>query len=267
MLTVISPAKRLDWSARDLAVTQPDFAEDAVKLARVAGRLSQKELGALMDISPDLAKLNARRFKEFETGADDVRPAALAFAGDTYAGLEAASLDADTLAYAQDHLRILSGLYGLLRPLDAIRPYRLEMGSRLKTRKGDTLYSYWGARIAEALKAQATSVGTGTLVNCASIEYFGAVDEAALGLRVVTPQFLEDKPGGPKIVSFFAKKARGAMARFILERRLTDPAQILDFDTGGYVHVPDLGSADRPAFLRSEAAAQAAAEAASEAAA
>lgn len=259
MLSVISPAKRLDWTERDTQMTAPDFTDDAVTLARVAKRLSQKDLSKLMDISPDLAKLNADRFKAFEDAPEGERPAALAFAGDTYMGLEAASLDPDTMTYAQDHLRILSGLYGLLRPLDAIRPYRLEMGSRLKTRKGSNLYAYWGPRIAEALNDQAALVGTDTLVNCASVEYFSAVDEKALDLQIVTPQFYEDKPGGPKIVSFFAKKARGAMARFIVERRLTSPDQILEFDTGGYQHAPELSTPGKPAFFRSEAKAKAAA--------
>jgi cytoplasmic iron level regulating protein YaaA (DUF328/UPF0246 family) len=132
------------------------------------------------------------------------------------------------------------------------------MGSRLKTRKGPSLYAYWGARLAETLTEQAKAVNAATLVNCASVEYFSAVDEKALGLTLITPQFFEDKPGGPKIVSFFAKKARGAMARFVMERRLTSPDQLLDFDTGGYQHVPELSAPGKPAFLRSEAAAKAA---------
>lgn len=258
MLTVISPAKRLDWTARDLPMTQPAFRDDAVALARVAKRLSQKDLRKLMDISPDLAKLNADRFKAFEDAPEGERPAALAFAGDTYMGLEAASLEPDALAYAQDHLRILSGLYGLLRPLDAIRPYRLEMGSRLKTRKGPSLYAYWGPRLARTLTDHARALGTDTLVNCASVEYFSAVDEKALGLNTITPQFFEDKSGGPKIVSFFAKRARGAMARFIMEHRLTAPDQLLDFDSGGYRHEPRLSQPGKPAFLRAEVAVQAA---------
>ena len=254
MLTVISPAKRLDWTARDIAMTEPRFADDALRLAGVARGLSAAELGELMDISPSLAELNAARFRDFEAG--DLRPAALAFAGDTYQGLEAGSLDDQDLRFAQERLRILSGLYGVLRPLDGIRQYRLEMGSRLQNEAGPNLYAYWGDRIAEALKADARDLGTDTLINCASVEYFTAADRAALGLRVITPQFLEDKPGGPKIVSFFAKKARGAMARFIIERRLTDPEGILDFDLGGYAHAPELSEPDKPAFLRSEAAAQ-----------
>ena len=178
------------------------------------------------------------------------KPAALAFAGDTYQGLEAASLDADEMAWAQDHLAILSGLYGVLRPLDAIEPYRLEMGSRLATDRGRTLYDFWGDRIARALDAQAAEVGSDTLVNCASQEYFGAVDRTALGLRVITPVFMEERGGTPKVISFYAKKARGAMARFIIQNRLRDAESLTAFDTGGYRHVPDLSEPDSPVFLR-----------------
>ncbi|MBT8410266.1 MAG: peroxide stress protein YaaA [Octadecabacter sp.] len=258
MLTVISPAKRLDWSEREMEMTAPVFQEDANALARVAKRLSQQDLAKLMHISDDLAKLNADRFKGFAEDQDNLRPAALAFAGDTYAGLEAGSMDADDLRFAQDRLRILSGLYGLLKPLDGIQEYRLEMGSKLKTRKGGSLYDYWGDRLAQALNAEAEALGTDTLVNCASVEYVSAVAPKALKLNVITPQFLEDKPGGPKIVSYFAKKARGAMARFIIERRLTDPDSILEFDTGGYAHAPELSQPGKPAFFRSAEAAKAA---------
>jgi cytoplasmic iron level regulating protein YaaA (DUF328/UPF0246 family) len=259
MLTVISPAKRLDWADRDVEMTEPRFQGDAEVLANVARQLTEAELAKLMDISPALAKLNAERFRTFEDTRDQTRPAALAFAGDTYQGLEAGSLDAEDLRFAQDRLRILSGLYGVLRPLDAIQAYRLEMGSRLKTQAGQTLYDYWGDRLAHALNEEAAALGTNVLINCASVEYFTAVDPAALDLEVITPQFLEDKPGGPKIVSFYAKKARGAMARFIIERRLTDPAGILDFDTGGYAYDPDLSAPGKPAFLRRAEAAVSAA--------
>ena len=262
MLAVLSPAKKLDFTAppADVGESLPRFQKDANTLARAARKLSQADLQGLMSISEDLAKLNKARFKGFQETSDatNSKQAMLVFAGDTYQGLQAAGFDEGDRDWAQDHLRILSGLYGILRPLDAIRPYRLEMGSRLKTRAGANLYAYWGPRIAEALNEQAASVGTETLVNCASVEYFSAVDEKALGLQIITPQFFEDKPNGPKIVSFFAKKARGAMARFILERRLTTPDQILDFDTGGYEHAPDLSAPGKPAFLRSEAAAEAA---------
>src|SRR6056297_3452641 len=249
MLVVVSPAKKMNMDPVEGATaTQPAFQAQADELATVAQGLSVDDLQKLMKISENLVKLNRDRFNDF--GEMEEKPAALAFAGDTYQGLEAASLDADEMAWAQDHFRILSGLYGVLRPLDAIQPYRLEMGSRLKTDKGKTLYDYWGDKIAKALKAQADEVKTDTLINCASQEYFGAVDLGALGLRVVTPVFMEDKPGGPKIVSFYAKKARGAMARFIIQHRLTDPEALCDFDTGGYRYVAAMSSPDKPVFVR-----------------
>uniref|UniRef100_UPI003B520F54 peroxide stress protein YaaA n=1 Tax=Roseovarius indicus TaxID=540747 RepID=UPI003B520F54 len=253
MLVVLSPAKKLDMSEVDSTATDPQFADDAKALAKTARGLTQKDLQKLMGISENLAKLNADRFKAF--GTMETKPAALAFAGDTYTGLEAASLDPEEMDYAQDHLRILSGLYGLLRPRDAIEPYRLEMGSRLKTRRGKSLYDYWGDRIAKALNEQAETLGTDTLVNCASQEYFGAVKPDALNLRVITPVFMEEKPDGPKVVSFFAKQARGAMARFIVQNRLTDPDSLTEFDTGGYRHRPDLSEPDKPAFVRPQDAA------------
>ena len=252
MLVVLSPAKKLDMSEVDTTATDPQFADDAKALAKTARGLTQKDLQKLMGISETLAKLNADRFKSF--GTMESKPAALAFAGDTYTGLEAASLDLEEMDYAQDHLRILSGLYGLLRPRDAIEPYRLEMGSRLKTRRGKSLYDYWGDRIAKALNEQAETLGTDTLVNCASQEYFGAVKPDALKLRVITPVFMEEKPDGPKVVSFFAKQARGAMARFIVQRRLTDPDSLTEFDTGGYRHRPDLSEPDKPVFVRPQTA-------------
>ena len=253
MLVVISPAKRLDWAERQVDMTEPAFGEDAMRLAKTMRNLTLGDLKGLMDLSDDLAKLNRDRFKSYaeDPDADAVRPAALAFAGDTYQGLEAASLDDDEMAWAQDHLRILSGLYGVLRPLDAIQQYRLEMGSRLKTRRGKSLYDYWGDDLAKALNAQAEEIGSDILVNCASQEYFGAVPVKALKLKIVTPQFFEDKNGTPKIVSFYAKKARGAMARYIIQNRITSPESLLDFDTGDYVYSPELSTEDKPAFLRS----------------
>lgn len=251
MLVVLSPAKTLDLTpVGGLSATRPAFASDALELARAAGRLDAAGLRRLMKISDSLARLNARRFAEF--GQMEEKPAALAFAGDTYRGLEATSLDPDEMAWAQDHLRILSGLYGVLRPLDAIQPYRLEMGSRLETERGRTLYDFWSDRIARALAAQAAVIGADTLLNCASLEYFGAVDLAALGLRVITPVFMEDRAGGPGVVSFHAKRARGAMARFVIQRRLRDPEAISEFDTGGYRHCAAMSDPDRPVFLRGQ---------------
>ncbi len=254
MLVVISPAKKLDWAERDVAASTPDFLDDAGTLVEAARELSVGDLKSLMSLSENLATLNRDRFQSYveAPNTDLTRPAALAFAGDTYQGLEAGTLDADEMEFAQDHLRILSGLYGVLRPLDAIQPYRLEMGSRLKTERGKNLYEYWGSALSEALNTQAKSTGSDILVNCASQEYFGAVDLKALKLRVITPQFMEDKGDGkgPKIVSFYAKKARGAMARFVMQKRIDTADGILDFDVGGYQHMPELSKPDAPVFLR-----------------
>lgn len=252
MLTVISPAKRLDWAARDQQMTSPAFAGESRSLAATMRQKSIRDLRDLMGLSEDLARLNRDRFRDFQDTPDNeaLRPAALAFAGDTYQGLDAPSLDADELAFAQQHLRILSGLYGVLRPLDAIQPYRLEMGTRLKTRRGSNLYQYWRDAPAKALKQQAGVLGTDVLVNCASQEYFGAVDLDALGLRLITPVFLDVSKGQEKVISFNAKRARGAMARYIITHRLTTPKGLCDFDTGGYVFQPGRSTPDQLIFLR-----------------
>ena len=252
MLVVVSPAKALDMEPVGITPTQPAFQEDAVRLSKTARNLTLAELKKLMHLSDDLARLNRDRFKAFaaEPNADAVKPAALAFNGDTYQGLEAKTLTEDDMIWAQDHLRILSGLYGLLRPLDAMQPYRLEMGSKLKTRRGKSLYDYWGDIIAKALNAQAAEVNAQVLVNCASQEYFGAVDLNALKPRVITPQFMEVKDDKPRIVSFFAKRARGAMARYVVENRLTNPEDIKGFSSGGYAYDPDLSEGDKWVFVR-----------------
>ncbi|NVO25897.1 peroxide stress protein YaaA [Donghicola sp. C2-DW-16] len=248
MLAVLSPAKKMDMEPRDGTTTTPDFWESAVELAGVARDLTAADLSKLMHISDALGKLNEERFANF--GEQDRKAAVYAFAGDTYQGLEAKTLDEDAMRWADDHLRILSGLYGVLRPRDAIEPYRLEMGSRLKNPRGKNLYDYWGPRLSEALNAQGQAAKTDILVNCASQEYFGAVDQKALNLRVITPVFMEEKKGAPKIVSFYAKKARGSMARFMMENRLTDPEALKDFDLGGYAYQPDLSEGDKLVFVR-----------------
>ena len=252
MLVVISPAKRLDWSDRDVEMTEPAMQDDAVRLVKTARNLTLGKLKSLMDLSDDLARLNRDRFQAFaDAPAPEItRPALYAFAGDTYQGLDAETMSAETVRYAQDRLRILSGLYGLLRPLDAIQPYRLEMGSRLKTRRGGSLYDYWRTDLAKALNAQAEAVGTDILVNCASQEYFGAVPEKALKPRVITPVFMEDKGQGPKIVSFFAKRARGAMARHIVENRVTEVDGVKAFNADGYAFQPEQSDASRLVIVR-----------------
>ena len=254
MLVTISPAKRLDWTGREGVTTEPEFLADASRLAGHARQLSLKALKGLMDLSDDLARLNRERFRDFASDPGDAatRPAIHAFAGDTYRGFDAASLASDGMAWAQDHLRILSGLYGVLRPLDAIQPYRLEMGSRLKTRRGTTLYAYWGDRIAMALNEAAEAVGTGVVVNCASREYFSAVDLKALKPRIVTPEFYEATGGSARMVGVFAKVARGAMARFIVDNRVTTVEGLRDFDLGGYRFVAAEDEDARLIFHRDE---------------
>lgn len=251
MLVTVSPAKRLDETpAVELSGSAPRFPEATRTLVETARALDARGLEKLMHISPKLAALNVARFGAIGSGEGAKRAIEL-FAGDTYTGLDAGSLDGAELDYAQRHLRILSGLYGLLRPLDRIEPHRLEMGSRLANPEGRDLYAFWGDRIAEALVGDACEAGTEVLVNCASVEYFTAAERPALSLRVITPTFLEDQPGGPKVISFWAKQARGAMARFIVQNRLRDPAALADFDTGGYVYQADRSTPDRPVYLRS----------------
>lgn len=262
MLTVISPAKKLDESPRALPdgvdMTEPVFATQARSLARLARQLSVQDLQRLMGISEPLARLNRDRFAAFAKapGPGATFPAIHCFAGDTYQGLEARTLSADGTRHALRHLRILSGLYGVLRPFDAIRPYRLEMGSRLATPKGADLYAFWGGRIAQHLRREAREVGTSVLVNCASVEYFTAAARPTLGLRVISPVFLDGAEAEAKIISFWAKRARGAMARFIVENALTDPEDLRGFSTGGYVWRADRSTPDRPVFLRKQATAE-----------
>lgn len=237
MLIVLSPAKRLDFTepAADIPATHRRFVEDTASLAKTARNQTQADLRRLMGISDDLAKLNQARFKAFEPEALDTGiQAAFAFAGDVYQGLDARTLDKDALAFAQEHLRILSGFYGLLRPLDRIQPYRLEMGTRLSTRRGSSLYDFWGDRISKQLNADAEGQADPTLVNLASQEYFGAVDAKALKLPVVTPHFREEKNGESRIISFFAKKARGTMARFVIEERIETAEELKAFNRDGY---------------------------------
>jgi cytoplasmic iron level regulating protein YaaA (DUF328/UPF0246 family) len=236
MLIVLSPAKRLDFTEADpaLPASERRFREDTASLSKTARARTVAELRRLMSISDDLARLNRERFQAFEADSADGVQAAFAFAGDVYEGLKARELDTAGLTFAQDHLRILSGLYGLLRPLDRIQPYRLEMGTRLKTRRGSSLYDFWGDRISKQLNADAEGQAEKTLVNLASQEYFGAVDARALKLKVITPHFYESKDGDRRIISFFAKRARGTMARFAIDERLEQAEGLKAFDRDGY---------------------------------
>ncbi|WP_294307928.1 peroxide stress protein YaaA [uncultured Sphingomonas sp.] len=235
MIAVISPAKTLDYQSPlpDLAPTAPHFAEEAQTLAKAASGLGEEKLASLMRISPALAHLNAERFRDFATAPE--RPAMFAFAGDVYTGLEAKSLDIPAVLFAQDHLRMLSGLYGLLRPLDAMRPYRLEMGTRWAPNKGGSgggkLTDWWGDRIAHRLTQEVEAEGSGTVLNLASQEYWHAVEgKLPAAIRVIAVDFRE----GDRFVSFHAKKARGAMARWMIEHHVTDTDAMRGFDSDGY---------------------------------
>jgi cytoplasmic iron level regulating protein YaaA (DUF328/UPF0246 family) len=257
MLFVLSPAKTLDFTPgpEALAATVPEMRADIVKLARTTRKLKKADLKRLMDISDKLAELNVTRFKAFAPKDEDAGvQAALAFAGDVYIGLDARSFSAADFDYAQDHLRILSGLYGVLRPLDRIQPYRLEMGTQVHTRRGESLYDFWGAKIAKTLNAAAEGQADRTLVNLASQEYFGAVDRKALKLPLLSCQFKEEKDGELRIISFYAKAARGLMARFAIKNRVDRIDGLKDFALGGYRFEPKLSDGGEWVFARPQPA-------------
>lgn len=256
MLAVVSPAKSLDLTSDVPATTttQPRFLDEATTLARAAAKLKPSQLGKLMGISDALADLNAGRFRAFAPPftPDNARPAIYTFAGDVYVGIAASSLDSDAIDFAQNHLRILSGLYGVLRPLDLMQPYRLEMGTRLAVRRAKTLYAYWGSRLADALAADMADHADRTLVNLASQEYFGAVDTSRLPGPVLTINFKERVGNTLRFNSFGAKKARGLMARFLCEQRLDRPDGLKDFATDGYRYEPLLSGPSNWLFVRNK---------------
>jgi len=250
MIALLSPAKSLDYDSviPDLKPTRPRFAEEAGTLAAAASRLSQKKLAELMHISPKLAKLNADRFAAFETNPE--RPALFAFAGHVYTGLEAKTLDEPAIHFAQDHVRMLSGLYGLLRPLDLMKPYRLEMGTRWAPRR-KSLVDWWGDRVATLVREDVAAEGSGVVLNLASQEYYAAVTGRLGDIRVIDVDFREPGPDGPRFVSFNAKRARGMMARWLCEHRITTAEGMQGFDSDGYRFDPDESDDNRWRFLRS----------------
>ena len=249
MLIVVSPAKKLNMDpVNSVDVTEPLLKEDVKSLIKIARDLSSDQLKDLMGISPKLADLNKERFLNF--GNQEKKAAVFAFAGDTYKGLDIEKLNENDLDWAQKHLRILSGLYGLLRPLDLIEPYRLEMGSKLKGDHGNTLYDFWDNKISQNLNKYAREIGTNVLVNCASNEYFNAIKPNTLELRVVTPVFMERKDGKEKIISFYAKNARGAMARFIIQNQITEVEDIKNFNLDRYSYNPSISDESKFIFTR-----------------
>ena len=256
MLIVISPAKTLDFESEVTTsiASRPLFPSKAEVLIKKLRTLSKKKLMALMSISKDLANLNAERYINWEAG-DDIgleKQALLAFKGDVYLGLEASNFSDSDFEYAQDHLRILSGLYGVLRPMDLIQPYRLEMGSKLKSGRKKDLYDFWGTQITEHLNE---SFGEGEkqyLINLASQEYFNAVKPAVLNAEVITPVFLDKKGEDYKIVSFWAKKARGIMTAWIVSNRIENHEEIKAFNLAGYVFNEEMSDSNKWAFTRDQ---------------
>lgn len=256
MLVVVSPAKNLDFDTQVPVSehTQPVLLRDAATLAQECKALTPADLSSLMKISDKLATLNANRFAEFSTPftPENARQALFAFNGDVYTGLDAHTLSADDITYAQQHLRILSGLYGVLRPLDLMQAYRLEMGTRLANSRGKNLYEYWGNTVTTEVNKALAAQGDNVLVNLASNEYFKSVKPKQVDGMIVTPVFKDKKNGQYKIISFFAKKARGLMARYIIQNRVDDVAGLKGFDTDGYYYSDAQSSATELVFLREE---------------
>jgi cytoplasmic iron level regulating protein YaaA (DUF328/UPF0246 family) len=257
MLTVISPAKTLDFDTAPTTrrATQPEFIEQAAALVDDARALSPEDIAGLMGVSDNIAQLNHSRFMNFATpfSLDNAKQALLAFKGDVYTGLDAETLGDAQLRFAQKHLRILSGLYGMLRPLDLMQPYRLEMGLKFDNRGGSNLYQFWGDRITDSLNRDIRKSGSKVLVNLASNEYFKSVQAGALEADIITPVFKDLRGGKYKMISFFAKKARGQMARFVIEKSLNDPAGLKRFRTDGYRYNKAESTAREWVFTRDEA--------------
>src|SRR5450830_1489687 len=241
MLIVLSPAKSLDLETPPTTTlhSTPDFLDHSFQLIERMRQFSPAEVGSLMGISDALSALNVARYASWTPQLTDAHQAIMAFNGDVYTGFGARSLQPKQLDYAQSRIRILSGLYGMLRPLDLIHPHRLEMGTRLSTARGKSLYDFWGDTIANALNQTAQEQGADTLVNLASEEYFKSVKPKALGVPVITPLFEDFKNGRYKIISFYAKRARGLMARYAAVKGITDPQKLKKFNIDGYSYVPD----------------------------
>lgn len=256
MLLVVSPAKNLDYDtpAPTAKHTQPRMLDEAEVLVERARQLSPQQLGSLMKISDKLASLNAVRFNEWQQpfNTKNAKQAVFAFNGDVYSGLDATTLKDSALEYAQQHLRILSGLYGVLRPLDLMQPYRLEMGTKLDNSRGKDLYAFWGSQIAQQLNQDMAESGDTELVNLASNEYFKAVDKKALKASIITPVFKDTKQGKLKVISFYAKKARGMMARYMIEHQVRSSEQLKAFDVAGYKYDATLSSDTELVFTRAE---------------
>ena len=256
MLILISPAKTLDYQS-DLPTdryTQPELLDYSQQLIAVARKLSAPQISSLMHISDKLASLNETRFHEWQPDftPQNARQAILAFKGDVYTGLQAEDFSDADFEFAQQHLRMLSGLYGVLRPLDLMQPYRLEMGIKLENPKGKDLYHFWGDIITEKLNHALAAQGDNIVINLASDEYFKSVKPKKLNAEIIKPVFLDEKNGKFKVISFYAKKARGLMSRYIIENRLTKPEQLTGFNTDGYFFDEAASAKNELVFKRHE---------------
>lgn len=254
MLIVISPAKSLDFKTKSITqeFTIPEFLNESEKLVAKLQKMSAKKLSGLMNISADLGNLNYERYQIWHRPftPENAKQAVLAFNGDVYAGLDAPTLSEEKLKLAQEKLRILSGLYGVLKPLDLMQPYRLEMGTKFGVGRAKDLYSFWGNKITKKIQEAIKKSGSKILVNLASNEYYKSIDAKKLDAEIVTPAFKDMKNGEYKMISFFAKKARGLMTRFILENNIDNAGDLQAFDAEGYVFNPRLSKSGNPVFTR-----------------
>lgn len=254
MLIVISPAKTLDFSSpvKIKKHTQPQFMKESSILIELLKKQSPAELQSLMSISDKLSLLNAERYDRWHTPftVENAKPAVFAFQGDVYTGLDAANLNTDAITFLQQHLRILSGLYGLLLPLDLMQAYRLEMGTRLNNEQGTNLYKFWGNKITDAINLSLKNETTPVLINLASNEYFKSINSKDLHAEVITPVFKDFKNGQYKVISFLAKKARGSMVNFIARKQITSPEDIKKFKDNGYAYQADLSNKTKWVFTR-----------------
>lgn len=252
MIVVVSPAKKLDFASDEVKPnwSVPDYLDQSEKLIKVARKLSRPQIAKLMNISENLADLNYERYRDFSTpfSLTNSRQAVLAFKGDTYVGLDADTLSDEDLEFAQDHFRILSGLYGMLRPLDLMQAYRLEMGCRLKSPKGKNLYDFWGDHLTEGLNDLMTQQKTDVIINCASQEYFKSINQKKLTGTVITPKFKVVKEGVAKSPGMMAKRARGQMARFIIQKKIENVEDLKKFNTDGYKFIKSLSDQENLEF-------------------
>ena len=256
MLIVLSPAKSLDYKTpvKVKAPTLPEFVSESAKLIADLKKLAPQDIAKLMGLSDQLAVLNVGRYRDWSKKftESNSKPAIYAFNGDVYDGFDVKTLNAKALDFAQDHIRILSGLYGALRPLDLIQAYRLEMGTAFQNARGKDLYAFWGARVTDSLKKVLEKEKKPVLLNLASEEYFKVLQAKDLGCPVIAPVFQDAKDGQYKIISFYAKRARGLMARYVVENRISDPADLKGFNLDGYKYYAAESTAVKPVFRRAE---------------